>query len=276
MRPAVRAPAIAALACAVATGVLLVAAYAFGPLARLDAMALHGVEALQGPVAWPLCSAVAHTADPIPLAAMLATLVTLGWLRGRRRQAIAAALAVGTANVATQVLKLALAHPRFHPLLAGHQVDAAAFPSGHATAAMSIALAAVVVSPPALRLTVAPLAAVYALAVSTSILILGWHFPSDVLGGLLVAASFAFAAVALCRAIAGRRSDATPPRQLTLPTPPRELWVGALVLTGVLAVSKAPELVDYARANTTGAAALAAIVAACTALLASASLLADR
>ena len=137
-------------------------------------------------------------------------------------------------------------------------------------------MAAVIVAPPRLRLTVALFAAAYALAVSTSILVLGWHFPSDVLGGLLVAAAFAFASVALCRAIAGRRSDPTPARQLTIPAPPKELWLGALAVGALLAMSRASDLLAYARANTTGTVALAAIVAACAALLVSASLLADR
>ena len=141
---------------------------------------------------------------------------------------------------------------------------------------MSIALGAVIVAPPRMRLTVALGAAAYALAVSTSILVLGWHFPSDVLGGLLVASAFAFASVALCRAIAGRRSDATPARQLTIPAPPKELWFGVLGVGALLAMSRASDLLAYARANTTGTVALAAIVAACAGLLASASLLADR
>ena len=34
------------------------------------------------------------------------------------------------------------------------------------------------------------------IAVSTSLLVLGWHFPSDVLGGLLVSSGFFFLAVA--------------------------------------------------------------------------------
>jgi membrane-associated phospholipid phosphatase len=267
---------LAAIACAVATGVLLAAVYKFGPLARFDLIALDGLESLQGPAPLSVCNWFAHTADPAPVAAMLAMLLVLGWFGGRRRQAVAAAVAVASANIATQCLKLLFAHPRAQPLLAGSQVGAASFPSGHATAAMSIALAAVIVAPPRLRLTVAPIAAAYPLAVSSSILILGWHFPSDVLGGILVAAAFAFASVALCRAIAGRRSDATPARQLVLTAPPKEVWLGALALGALVAASRASDLVDFARVHTTGAAALAAIAALSSALLASASLFADR
>jgi membrane-associated phospholipid phosphatase len=264
------------LACAAAAGVLLVAAYAFWPLANVDTLALQGLEVLRGPVAAPVCSVVAHTADPVPLAAMLAVLTTLGWLGGRRRAAIAAVVAVVSANVATQLLKLVFAHPRLHSLLAGHQIDVGGFPSGHATAAMSIALAAVIVAPPRLRLTVAAFAAAYALAVSTSVLVLGWHFPSDVLGGLLVAAAFAFASVALCRAVASFGSEDSPVRPPTVSLPPKEIWLGALALGAVFAIARAADLLAYARANTTGAAALAAIGAACATLLVSASLLADR
>lgn len=275
MRPSVRVPVAAAAICLAALVALLAAAYALAPAANADAAALHGLEALQGPVSWPLSSAIAHTADPLPLAVLVALLVCFGWRAGRRRQAVAAALAVGGANIATQLLKVALAHPRVHPLLGGQQVDSAAFPSGHATASMSIALAAVIVSPPRWRPPVAVAGTGYVLAVTSSILIMGWHFPSDVLGGLLVAAAFAFAAVASGRALAGRGSELTPARLLDF-APPRALWLGALGAVGLVLMAKAPQLVSFARLHTTGAAALAGIAAACAALLAGASLLADR
>jgi membrane-associated phospholipid phosphatase len=276
MRAGVRLPALAALVCGTALIVLLGAAYAVAPLARLDALALHGLQALNGPAATPLCTAIAHSADPLWLALTLAALMAMGWAAGRRRAALAAGLAVVSANVATQVLKIVLSHPRFHPLLGTHQIDAAAFPSGHATAAMSIALGAVIVSPPRLRLTVAPIAAAYALAVCVSVLVLAWHFPSDVLGGMLVAAGFTFASVAAVRAIAGRRSDATPGHSLQIPAISRQLLIGGATLAAVVLLARVDDLVAFARAHTGGAAVLAALVGACTALLAGASLIADR
>ena len=52
---------------------------------------------------------------------------------------------------------------------------------------MMLALCAVLVSPRRLRPLVALLGTALAVGVSYSILVLGWHFPSDVLGGFLVA-----------------------------------------------------------------------------------------
>ena len=271
MRPGVRAPAIAAAVCAAALVALLVAAYAVPPFPSLDATALGGLESLTAHLSATGLNAVAHTADPLPLALMLAVVVAAGFAAGRRRQAVAAALAVGGANLVAQILKVVLAHPRFQ-----NQVAAAAFPSGHATASMSIALAAVIVATPRWRMLVAPLAGCYALAVATSILILGWHFPSDALGGILVASSFAFASVAAMRALSGRVSELTPLRSLAIPPPHPLLWVTGLAAASLVALAKAPELLSFARSHTTATAALGGVAAACAAMLASASLFADR
>ncbi len=78
-------------------------------------------------------------------------------------------------------------------------MGAEAFPSGHATSAMSIALAAVLVAPARARVVVASVAAAYVIAVATSLLVISWHFPSDVLGGLLLSSGFFFLAVAAVR-----------------------------------------------------------------------------
>ena len=52
---------------------------------------------------------------------------------------------------------------------------------------MSLALCAVLAAPPRLRPAVARAMAAFAVAVCYSFLALGWHYPSDVLGGFLVA-----------------------------------------------------------------------------------------
>src|SRR5207237_6468526 len=80
-----------------------------------------------------------------------------------------------------------------------HGALKASFPSGHATVAMALALAVVVVSPRVLRAPLAVAGAVYAAAVGISLVALGWHYPSDVLGGFIVAAAWSAAAVAVLR-----------------------------------------------------------------------------
>ncbi len=67
---------------------------------------------------------------------------------------------------------------------------------------MSLAIALVVVMPRRLRPAAAVVGVALALAVSFSIVSLGWHFPSDVVGGYLLATGWAL--VLLAGPAAGR------------------------------------------------------------------------
>jgi membrane-associated phospholipid phosphatase len=203
-----RSALLAAAGCWIAFAAVLVCAYEVGAVGRLDATALHGLMSLRSSLPDRGTHLVAHCANPLPLLATLAGLFALGWALGRRRQAVAAVGLVAGAYLTAQVLKLALAHPRLHPILGDDQVRAAAFPSGHATAAMSIALAALVVAPPWARIPVVAAGTVYVVAITGSILVLGWHFPSDVLGGFLLAWAFFFGAIAALRIVEDRASVA--------------------------------------------------------------------
>ncbi len=276
MRASARTPLLAAAACSAAFVTLLAFAYVLGPAERIDAIALHGLATLRGPWADPLAHLFTHLADPLPLLVMLAAVLASGFALGRRRQALAAVALVGGANVTAQVLKVVLAHPRVQPALGIDQLGPEAFPSGHATASMSIALAAVLVAPARWRATVAAAAAVYVVAVCTSVLVLAWHFPSDVLGGLLVAAAFFFCAVAAVRSIPG--PDRVRARSgMGLAAPPK-LGEAALVLLAGLAVFallRAEDLLAFARLHTVATATALAIAAASAGLLASAALITD-
>jgi hypothetical protein len=97
-------------------------------------------------------------------------------------------MAMVLASTTTELLKPLVGHPRTSEWLdSGAGAAVASWPSGHATASMMIGLAAVLVAPRRLRPLVALLGTGLAIGVSYSILVLGWHFPSDVLGGFLVA-----------------------------------------------------------------------------------------
>ena len=134
---------------------------------------------------------IAHRATPAAYAAIGAVLVAVALARRRPRLAVGVPAAIGAASATTELLKQLLAHPRHsHWLTPPGLVGPASWPSGTATAAMMLALCAVLVSPPALRQLVALLGAGLAIAVSFAILILHWHFPSDVLGGFLVAGAW--------------------------------------------------------------------------------------
>jgi membrane-associated phospholipid phosphatase len=105
------------------------------------------------------------------------------------------------------VLKVALAHPRVQSVLGDHQLGPVAFPSGHATAATSIAIAFAFVVPPDWRAAAAVIGACFVAAVGCSVMVLAWHFPSDVLGGILVASGWGFAVLALRRVAEGGGSE---------------------------------------------------------------------
>lgn len=142
---------------------------------------------------------VAHSAKPLPVALMLGAAVAVALARRRPKRAVAAIAIVAGAGVLTQVLKTELATPRAVAAAARYSVDAASYPSGHATATLSLVLAALVVVPRRLITLTAIAGAVWSLAVSFAMLILHRHFPSDLLAGYLVAATWGLVVLAWLR-----------------------------------------------------------------------------
>jgi len=115
--------------------------------------------------------------------------IAVAALLGRRRHALAASTILVGASVSCVVLKTAFG--RLDPL----HGDAARgigefFPSVHTGAATGAALALTTLALGRLRLPVAFAAAVYVAAVGTASIVAGGHFPSDVVGALLVAAAW--------------------------------------------------------------------------------------
>ncbi len=163
---------------------------------------------------------IASLANPLPLLGMLAVACVIALLRGRPADALAAVLVVAGANITTQALKVLLAHPRVRAAIGGDPFEPNTFPSGHTTAAASIAIAYAFVVPAALRDLTLTLGAAFALAVGCSVVVIGWHYPSDVLAGFLIAAGWGFAVLAAMRAIAPRspRAAGVNPRT-PLPSP---------------------------------------------------------
>jgi membrane-associated phospholipid phosphatase len=115
--------------------------------------------------------------------------------------AIVPAVLLG-ANACTQALKPALADLRIIDVGAVSRIYPGSWPSGHATASMSLALCLVLVVGPRLRPLAALLGAGYAIGVGYALVALGWHLPSDVLGGYLVAAAFTLLGCAALAALA--------------------------------------------------------------------------
>jgi membrane-associated phospholipid phosphatase len=216
----VRLPLAACLACAAALGLLTILAFGVDAGRHLDLRLFFRLAEQRHSSGGALADAIATLADPLPMLGMLAAACGIALLRGRSRDALAAVLVVAGANVTTQLLKILLAHPRVKAAVGGDPFEPNTFPSGHATAAASIAIAYAFVVPAALRDLTVTLGAAFALAVGCSVVVIGWHYPSDVLAGFLIAVGWGFAVLAAMRAIAPRspRGAGVNPRT-PLPSP---------------------------------------------------------
>lgn len=181
-----------------------------------DAVALHDFTLLSRPRVDAVAHFLLHLIDPLLFVLWGFALIAATLAQGRGRAAIAILAVLILAPLSAEVLKPLLAHP--HAQVDSVTLGAASWPSGHATAALTLVLCAVLASPPPRRRLVAALGATYALAVAVSLLILAWHMPSDVVGGFLLATLWMALALAALRG-AERRwpsrvggQGASPPR----------------------------------------------------------------
>jgi membrane-associated phospholipid phosphatase len=256
------------------TGVL---AYA-SPVAHVrDAATLRGFVALNGPEVTGPATAIAHLAGPLPFALLGLALAALAAARGRPRVALAILAILLGASVTAEALKPLLAHPRFAEWLGAGQIRAASWPSGHATAAMALGLCGVLAAPRRWRPLAAALGGGFAIAVAYAVLVLAWHFPSDVIGGFLVAATWALGVLAALAALERRR----PSRAAAEPAAgmvPALAPLAVAAAAGAAAVAVAAARPEAARAfalahptSVVGAAAIAGAAAALAAVLARAA-----
>jgi membrane-associated phospholipid phosphatase len=172
--------------CAALFGVVLFCAYSFGPGRSLDQLGLSEFRLSDHGRGFSLPYRFVHFGNPLEVALITSALAALAIARGRPRVALVVIALVATTSISSQVLKAVLSHPRIAEDM-GWLVGPQAFPSGHATAAMSLALAGVIAVPRSARLPAALLGAILAVGVGGSVIALGWHFPSDVFGGYLLA-----------------------------------------------------------------------------------------
>jgi membrane-associated phospholipid phosphatase len=193
----VRIPILGCIASALLLGPVAVLSYKVGPTLELDRSIHNHFAAHDAGAAHAVSTLFAHLVDPLPFLVLLAGIVLIGVAIGRTREIAAAVAVVAGATLSTQVLKVLMPW-------------AWAFPSGHATAAASLAVALVLIAPQRLRPPAAALGAAFVAVVGTSVIVLGWHFPGDVVGGLLVVASWTCAAIAALRLL--RPRDPSSPR----------------------------------------------------------------
>ncbi len=265
-----RIPLLGALACFLGLAVTGVLAYLVPIAQERDSATLFGFTELNRPRVTPLLDGVAHLASPRSYALIGLLLIVVALVRRRPRIAGAVLFLLLVTGYTTQTLKPLLASPRYDEWLGTGQIAAASWPSGHATAAMTLALCAILVAPARARPTVAALGALFAISVSYSILALGWHFPSDVFGGFLVATSWTLAVVAgLVRLEQKRPSRVRGPRpalQRTDALGPIALGSAGAAVVGLVALARPEEVVGYVAEHATfvvgagGIAALAVIL----------------
>ncbi len=122
--------------------------------------------------------------------------ITIALAQRRPWLAAAATVAIVGANASTQLLKIVildrtdLLDGLFYPL-------PNSFPSGHATAAASIAVGALLVLPPLLRAPTVIVSSIVVAVVGVSTLLAGWHRMADAVGGVFVATAWGAAAGAI-------------------------------------------------------------------------------
>ena len=166
MAPRPRQLLIAAAGCAIAFAALLAAIYLSWGVRVLDATAMDGFLDVQRPWLAGLTERLAQLGDPEAVGLLGLALAAIALARGRPRHAAAVICLLAVTSVSSQLLKALIDYPRHEALLAVAEVKAAALPSGHATAAMTLALCGVLVAPARLRPLAALAGAIFALAVS--------------------------------------------------------------------------------------------------------------
>ena len=198
------------------------------------------------------------------VAVSLMVCVTLAVVRRRFDLALGAAVVIGGADLTTQILKRDLfTRADLSPGPNG-------LPSGHTTVALSIALAAVIVAPPAWRSIVAMGVSATAALVGVSLVLGRWHRPADVLAATFVC--LVWAAAGMLTAALVRRRPAVFERGASLN-------LGALVgasMTGVLLVSWGVRPEPGLRDLGLGIISLGSIGLACAGSVAAVAYVADR
>jgi len=241
------------------------------PVARVrDSATLQGFTELNRPRLTPLIVQITHFADPAPYALIGLCLAGVALVRRRPRVAAAIVVLLVLTGWTTQMLKPLLASPRYDQWLGSGQIAAASWPSGHATAAMTLALCAILAVPARARPTAATVGAGFAISVSYSILALGWHFPSDVLGGFLVATTWTLLAVAGLvwleqhRPSGLRREDPVRPTDALVPL---ALGAGAMAVVVAVWLARPDQVARFAAGHSTFVAGAAGIAALAVGLL---------
>jgi len=198
---------------------------------RLDGAGLAAFDGVTTRLLAPTTHGIAVLANPVPFLIGGALLVVTALARRRWLMALMVPLILLSANACTQILKPALSDPRVIDIDGFQRFYPGSWPSGHSTASMSLALCLVLVVGPRLRPLAALVGAGYAIGVGYSLVSGGWHLPSDVFGGYLVAATFTLTGAA---ALAALEAHESAPQQSPVTISWRALGAPAAAIGSVL------------------------------------------
>lgn len=223
---------------------------------RLDRSVLLGFAGLHRPRVNSVAKFVDSLCDPGPFILLAAVVVIVALHRRRPRVAVMCALVLFFAPATAELLKHLV--PDSHlPISRWAVVDWRSWPSGHVTSAMSLALCAAIVAPPRRRPRVAAVMGAFAVAVCYSVLELAWHFPSDVLGGLLLATAWTLVGLGalwwLAEVRPARRpapdTDGTAVSVPSALAPAGLIGILGLLLLGVITVDRPHAVIGYVGAH---------------------------
>lgn len=185
--------ALLSLLCVIAIEVIFMVAVHTEDGQRLDDAGRGNTSLADAPRAFSATERLLETISVSSLALFGLGIMGIALLRRRPGLAVGAGVIVLGSNVSTQIMKETFARP---DLVGGAIASPGAFPSGHVTVAMSLAMALVLVVPPALRWAAALVGCAYAIGVGAAVLALDWHRPSEVIGAYLMAVAWAAAVAA--------------------------------------------------------------------------------
>lgn len=226
-----------ALASALGALAVWVAAFHVAGLRSLDAGAMQAFTGVARVPLEPSIRGVARLADPSWFLTGCALLTAVALLRRRWLMALVIPAILLSANATTQLLKPALADPRTLDLRGVEMIYHGSWPSGHSTASMSLALCFVLVVGPRLRPLAAVIGAGYAIAVGYALVALGYHLPSDVFGGYLVAATFTLVGAAALATLEARAPARVARERTRRPLPVAPLAASGGLLLGCVAAA---------------------------------------
>lgn len=234
---------VTAVACALGLMIVGVVALAVEPGHARDASMLHGFTGLYASSVESEMTIAARLVDPLPYAVMGLLCIAVALARRRTSTAAATAIVLVGTGATAHALKHLLGQPRYAPWLPGDPMQNW-WPSGHATAAMTLALCAVMVAPPAWRAVTALVACGCTVSIAYATLALVWHYPSDVVAGFLLAGLWVSAALSVLAS-----ADVAAPR--TVRPPLLGLVValggaGALIAAALVGVASGRVAIDWA------------------------------